>query len=256
MTAFHLPPMRLPSLAPSDETTRIHAAVGLYVNAVREHGERFTNLDLVIPAQRAQEADFLDRWGADLAAERHRIITWSRDLQQRQINSGELIPQADGSFHVGQAPPPPITAASVAGKVGLRAAKIGGAGALYGMGAFLDAKLRTKVGIVALVLILLAFGTAGASPSTAATLGTIGGLLGIVWLFAALFGGGKKTVRSVAPTDTAQSVQDQALAAAQEREQEAAEEADRIRAEAEQRRADAIRRAAAQTTAADDDGWD
>lgn len=143
------------------------------------------------------------------------------------------------------------TAATVAGKGAVYTV----AGAAAGGMALWESKLLTKVGIVTLGLAAATFLTAGGSPETAATLGAFAVGTGALWVLIAIFGSNHKSgARPTAPAMQATTVQDQALAAAQEREQQAAAEADRIRAEAEQRRAEAIKRAQQQTTT--DSDWD
>lgn len=230
------PAERRPTLAPSPETDAIAAAIGLLTNAVTEYEARSRHTHLVVPEDRDAEDQYLQQQGEWLDAEQRRITAWSRDLQQRQIASGLLTPQMDGTFRVNQAAAPaprqPITLPKIS------------------TGAVL-----TVVCVLAAAVLLFS----GAGPAIFSLLFVMTFLLGLPALVIKklIFDG--RPARGARPDHAAlmleQARREQQRLAVQEA--EAAEyRSAQAAAEQEARRQERITRAAAAAPVTDDDGWD
>jgi len=212
-------------LAPSPEAARITQAIGMWRNACAECERRIENLRYVIDADYATEAEFLGQWADDLEAEERRLHMWSRDLQQRQIQRGELVVQVDGSFKVGTP------------RVAAHKKVVKGVGR-----GFWKTHFRNKVGLLGLVFLVL--GCIGASAGVVGleVLGVFGLLMIVAWFFSGLFGGGAGAAAPAAGGPTALDQQQQ-----HEQQQAQADLADRERQLAQAR-------AASASSADDDDG--
>ncbi|MBS9535076.1 hypothetical protein KIH27_15925 [Mycobacterium sp. M1] len=173
-------------MAPSTEQEQVYAALGLWKNEADACQARLKAFEFVHPDYRDTEQAYLNAWVDRINAEDARLHAWARDLHNRQLARGVLVPQVDGTFARGDAPADPVTAQDRAKVIGLAAARLGGAGALYGLRAFLDSKFRTKLAVIGLGLIAFAFVISGTNPPAAAWCGGIGGLLLVIWFFSAL----------------------------------------------------------------------
>lgn len=211
-------------LAPSPEAAQLTQAVGLWRNACAECERRIENLRYAVDADYDAEAEFLGRWADDLEAEERRLHLWARDVQQRQIQRGELVVQVDGSFKVGTPRVSPHR----------KVAKTVGRG-------FWRTHFRNKVGVLGVLLFVL--GCIGVSTGIVGmeVLGVFGLLMIVAWFFSGLFGGGAGSSAPAAGGPTALDQQQQ-----QEQQQAQADLADRERALAQAR-------AASATSSADDD---
>jgi hypothetical protein len=214
-------------LAPSPEAARITQAIGMWRNACAECERRIENLRYVIDADFDTESTFLTQWADDLEAEERRLHMWARDVQQRQIQRGELVVQVDGSFKVGT----PRVAAHKKAMTGV------------GRG-FWRTHFRNKVGLLGLAFLVL--GCIGASAGVVGleVLGVFGLLMLMLWFVSGLFGGG---AGATAPAAGGPTALDQ-----QQRQEQAQAQADLVDRERQLAQA----RAAAVPSSADDDDGD
>lgn len=213
-------------LAPSPEAAQLTQAVGMWRNACAECEQRVQNLRYAVDADFDAESAFLGQWADDLEAEESRLHMWARELQQRQIQRGELVVQVDGSFKVGT----PRVAAHKKVVTGV------------GRG-FWRTHFRNKVGLLGLAFLVL--GCIGASAGVVGleVLGVFGLLMLILWFVSGLFGGGG--AGATAPAAGGPTALDQ-----QQQQEQAQAQADL----ADRERALAQARAASASSADDDDG--
>jgi hypothetical protein len=227
---------QLPPVAPGPEKQQLDARLGLWRNAVAELADRTRNLARVIPEQREAEETFLRRWERNLTREETQLRLAYRELQQRQVQTGILVPQADGTFvHV---PPPTPTHVMLGRQAGER---------------FQAAGFRSKTGVIGGVLILLGL-----------VLAWVGFVPGVLFLFVGIglviawFVGSMKGDRggsSGGATGAAAHAQMQAIRAQEERDAANADAEAAAKAAAEQRRRDAIARAAERASGGAGTGW-
>lgn len=240
--------LQLHPCAPSPEKTQLDAAHARWRSASAECHERIEKLPHVVAEERPREAAFLKRWSTELDDEAQRLRQWAHDIHTRQLRSGELVAQPDGSFTVA----PPKTPVHV--RAGAHVGRAAGATGRT----FWGASFRSKVGLTGLVLCVL--GCIGASAGVVGieVLGAFGIALLIVWFFSGLVSGTGRVVRHAvngggAPGGNTSAAEMQVLAmrAQQQREDDLEATEANAKAAAEQRRAAAIARA--QAKVADDD---